>query len=65
MNIDSDLIEKWRSLAYNTLSKMDLIIAPSNSTKEIFNKYYKDLDIKVIEHGIDYNNFEISENKSD
>lgn len=65
MNIDSNLIEKWRNLAYNTLSKMDLIIAPSNSTKEIFNKYYKDLDIKVIEHGIDYNNFEISENKSD
>lgn len=43
----------WRKLSYNVLKKAKLLIAPTDSTKEIFQKYYPDLVIKTIEHGVE------------
>jgi len=54
IDVDGNIIEKWRNNVYNALRRAQLLVAPSNSTKEIFNKYYKDLKIQVVEHGVDY-----------
>ena len=45
IDVDGNIIEKWRNNVYNALRKAKLLVAPSNSTKEIFNKYYKDIEI--------------------
>lgn len=46
-------IEKRRKIAHQALRGAKAIVAPSNSTKEIFKQYYKDLNITVIEHGME------------
>ena len=53
-NIESDFIEEWRKLSYQALSQAKKLIAPTDSAKEIFNQYFKDLEITSIEHGVDY-----------
>jgi glycosyltransferase involved in cell wall biosynthesis len=45
-------IETWRQRFLSFLMQADKVIAPSNSTKNIVNKYYPDLKIDVLEHSI-------------
>ena len=62
---DNKFIDNWRNLSYKLLKNAREIIAPTESTKKIFNQFYKDLNIKVIEHGMNVDDFikaeEISE----
>lgn len=54
---DKDFIDKWRKLSYELLKNAKEIIAPNESVVEIFNKFFKNLDIKVIEHGMNKEDF--------
>lgn len=54
----NDIISIWREYFYQNLLKIDKIITPSYSTKDILLSYYRsfgydvdNLDIQVIEHG--------------
>lgn len=66
-NIEGNFIPNWRELSYQALRDAKLLITPSNSTKEIFKKYYPDLSIKTIEHGAEKIEeiYEIETNKSE
>ena len=59
---DKNFINKWRNLSYNLLKNAKEIIVPNESAKNIFEKYYKNLDIKVIEHGLNKEDFLKAEN---
>lgn len=48
-----NFVEDWKNKAYEILKNAKKIIAPSNSPKEIFEEYYGDLAIDVIEHGVE------------
>ena len=64
--IKNDIIPRWRTVWNEFLSKMDKIIVPSNSTKNIINKVYDNIKIDAIPHGvkeIDRNYDPIIENK--
>jgi len=52
-SIKNNIISQWQKDWKEFLSKFDEVIAPSNSTKSIVNETYKNIKIKVIEHGID------------
>jgi len=52
-NLDGDFIKTWRKLCHNTLKNAKLVITPTNSAKEIVEKYYKDVNIKTVEHGVE------------
>lgn len=57
-NINSkDFIDKWRKLSYELLKNAEEIIAPNESVLDIFNKFFKEVNIKVIEHGMDKDDF--------
>ena len=48
-----NFVEDWKNKAYEVLKKAKKIVAPSNSPKGIFEEYYGDLNIDVIEHGVE------------
>lgn len=56
---NGDFLETWNNEVYSNLKKIDKLFVPSESAKEIFEKYYKEkyeesvLNIQVIEHGVD------------
>jgi len=50
MSADSINIQQWRSRFHLFLKQASQVIAPSNSTKDIVNRYYPDLQIDVQEH---------------
>ena len=52
----NDVTPVWQKKWNEFLSKFDKVIVPSNSVKKIINKYYKDIKIDVIPHGIDIDN---------
>lgn len=60
------LIKYWREEWHKTLKKVDLIITPSEATKNEILEHYNDLNIKAIEHGvdIDYKEYESNSEKS-
>ncbi len=51
--LNNNIIPSWREDWYSFLKRMDTIIVPSNNTKNYILKQYKELDISVIEHGVD------------
>lgn len=51
--VNSNIIDNWHNTCKHVLNKFDRIIAPSENTKQIFNQYYDNLNIEVIEHGVD------------
>ena len=51
--IRNNIVENWEEKFEKILQKFDTIITPSENAKNYILEYYKDLDIKVIEHGID------------
>ena len=50
--VNSNILENWRKTCKNVLEKFDKIIVPSENTKNIFQKTYKDLEFEVVEHGV-------------
>ena len=51
--INSDILSNWQRTCKNVLEKFDKVIAPSENTKKIFTDIYKDIEIEVVEHGVD------------
>ena len=51
--VNSNILENWRRTCNNVLHQFDKIIVPSKDTKQQFEKVYKDLDIEVVEHGVE------------
>ena len=47
------LITYWREEWHKALKKVDMLITPSQATKDEFLEHYNDLDITVMEHGVD------------
>ena len=50
--INSNILTNWQKTCKNVLEQFDKIIVPSKNTKEIFNNIYKELEIEVVEHGV-------------
>ena len=63
MLIENNIIDNWQRTSENVLEKFDKIIVPSKNTKEQYNKLYKNLQIDVIEHGVDLIDIESIKNK--
>ena len=59
-----NFVNRWRTICHKELKKCDLLITPSNTTKNEMLKFYNDLEIEVIEHGIDIYKFEKSFNNN-
>lgn len=51
--INSDIIKNWRRKCEQVLTLFDRILVPSKDTKFQFEKVYKNLNIEVVEHGVD------------
>ena len=51
--VNSNIIENWKNTCKEVLEKFDKIIVPSDNTKNIFEKTYKDINFEVVEHGVD------------
>ena len=58
LGLDCNFTEEWRKLAGALLKNAKEVIAPTNSAKEIYNKFYSDVNITVIEHGMNKEDFE-------
>ena len=69
--LKNDIVDNWQHNFHKLLKKFDRIITPSEDAKQYILKFYKDLDIQVIEHGlemkkssyrpnIDKNNFNVA-----
>lgn len=52
-NMETNIIPKWRELAYSVLKDAKKVITPTESTKVIAQKYFPNLDMMAIEHGVD------------
>ena len=50
--VNSNIIENWQETCKNVLEKFNKIIVPSENTKSIFEKVYKNLKFEVVEHGV-------------
>lgn len=59
---NNDIINKWKKTCNDVLSKFDKIIVPSENTKKRYLEEYKNLNIDVIEHGV--NVIKVDENKN-
>ena len=53
LNMRNNIVPNWQKEWNKFLAKFDDVIVPSENTKKYINKYYPDLKISVIEHGID------------
>ena len=51
--VNSDILSNWQETCKNVLKKFDKIIVPSENTKKIFENIYKDIEIEVVEHGVE------------
>lgn len=51
-DIEFNIIPRWRELTYDVLKDAKQIIVPTESTKNIVEKYFNDINIQVIEHGV-------------
>lgn len=51
--VNSNILNNWQRTCLNVLKQFDKIIVPSENTKKLYNNIYKDLKIKVVEHGVD------------
>lgn len=55
INTRNDIVSSWQHDWNNFLKKFNKIIVPSENTQKYINRYFDDLNIDVIEHGIDIN----------
>ena len=51
--VNSNILKNWQDTCQKVLKKFDKIIVPSENTKKIFNKTYPELNIEVVEHGVE------------
>lgn len=58
LGVKNDILPSWQKNSKIFLEKFDKIIVPSNNTKTLYNNVYNNLNIEVIEHGLDISNFE-------
>lgn len=63
--VNSDILATWRNTCYKVLKKFDKILVPSDNTKMQFEKAYKDLDIEVVEHGVQIIEIQNNEKQND
>lgn len=49
----NDIIPEWQSEWHGFLKKFNKVIVPSEDTKIKLNKFFDDIEITVIEHGVD------------
>lgn len=50
--VNSNILQNWQKTCEKVLGKFDRIIVPSENTKKIFDKIYSELNIEVVEHGV-------------
>lgn len=50
--IENNITNNWKSTCNKVLKKFDKIIVPSENTKKMYMKAYTDLNIDVVEHGV-------------
>ncbi|MCI8273615.1 MAG: glycosyltransferase [Clostridia bacterium] len=50
--VNSNILTNWQTRCKQVLKEFDKIIVPSENTKKLFDKVYKDLPIEVVEHGV-------------
>lgn len=60
-----NLIKKWRYYWHEYLKQCDYIICPSEAAKNEINRTYPDININVIEHGVDIKKKEYDFNITD
>ena len=63
LGVNSDIIGNWQKTCYNVLKKFDKLIVPSENTKKYYNEVYKDLELEVVEHGVNVVHVEEKEKK--
>lgn len=56
--LNNNILNNWQKNVLNLFNKFDKVLVPSDNTKMLYKKVYKDLDIEVIEHGLDISDFE-------
>lgn len=63
--INNNIINNWKKVCENVLKKFDKIIVPSENTKKRYLEEYKNLNIDVIEHGVNVTKVGKIENADD
>jgi len=53
LGVNSDILKNWRKNCKRVLEKFDKIIVPSENTKEQYQKFYPDITMEVVEHGVE------------
>ncbi len=61
--VEEDIINNWQKTCLNVLKRFDKIIVPSENTRDLFKEVYKDLDIEVVEHGVNVVKIKAKERK--
>ena len=61
--VNSNILENWRKTCKNVLEKFDKIIVPSENTKNIFEKTYKNIEFEVVEHGVNVIDIKVKKQK--
>lgn len=61
LNLKNNILSNWQKNVRELLGKFDEILVPSNNTKTLYSDVYKELDIKVIEHGLKLDEFKIEQ----
>ena len=51
--LKNNIVTNWQSNFHEFLKKFDKIITPSEDAKQYISKFYNDLNIQVIEHGLE------------
>ncbi len=51
--VNSNILKNWQRTCKKVLEKFDKILVPSDNTKSIFNATYPELNIEVVEHGVE------------
>ena len=63
--VNSNILSNWQKTCESVLEKFDKVIVPSNNTKKIFKDLYKNLEIEVVEHGVDVIEIKQKEKKNE
>lgn len=53
LGVNSDIVSSWREKCEKVLQNFDKLIVPSENTKKQYEKVYPNLNIEVVEHGVE------------
>ena len=62
--INSNVLSNWQRACEKVLERFDKVIVPSENTKKIFNDIYKNINIEVVEHGVEVIKTKIKQEKT-